>query len=253
MPPARQARLVELGDSREDQPLARAGHGHVEQPVLLGGVGLGELERDEGRPGRAGLLAELVGELEAHPQVGVERRAARVPAARLAAEVGHGYHRELQALRGVDGQDAHRLPRLDGRAGLPLGRRGGDGPRPAEVVGGGGQTSRVRREALGLGHEAPEVGVLGEPAPAGQDLLEVAGFGGDELDDRRGRGVPGHAPGLGEQSGGGLDGSKIGGGELSNFRGRGLKFMPCGRRPEGVNFGLSPDSLSPERLGIWAA
>ena len=117
---------------RQNQLLLGPGHGHIEQPQLLGHHL--QLQLPGHRPaGQGGILHPPlhVQPLGAHPQLGVEQdgpaHVLPVEPPRQPAEEHHG---ELQPLRLVDAQDAHAAP-------LPAG--GGQGqlgpvlPQPGQV------------------------------------------------------------------------------------------------------------------------
>ena len=117
---------LELGGAAQDQPLAGAGHRHVEQPALLARLGrvplLAERRVVERRLAPAGARAR--------PAAARSGRRGRPASSRrrhreAAAEVGDAHDLELEPLGAVDRHQPHRVERLalDRRLALARARR----------------------------------------------------------------------------------------------------------------------------------
>ena len=126
---------LELGRAAQDEPLAGAGHGHVEQPALL--IGLGRLPLLAERPviecGLAPAAAGL-GQPQPEPAVAADPHQLGAPA-RPAAEVGDAHHVELEPLGAVDRHQPHRVERLALDRRLRLARLAAAGATPGGAAG----------------------------------------------------------------------------------------------------------------------
>ena len=202
---------LELGRAAQDEPLAGAGHGHVEQPALL--VGLDRLPLLAERPViECGLAPAGAGLGQSQPESPVAADPHQLGApARTAPQVGDTHHVELEPLGSVDRHQPHRiecLP-LDRRLGLARlatagGAAGGAaGPcPPRDQVEEPPQVSSVGGLVLaGQAHQLADVREPALPARHGQHGQVVPGLVDRALDQRLGAGAGGHLP---------LDGEPVG-------------------------------------------
>ncbi len=206
------------GESRadaagHDQPLAGPRQRDVgDAATLLGVRRLGVLDGlVVGR--RVEHDAARVRHLQAEPTVGQEQRGRPpAPAPQLAARVGQHDHRELEALRGVHGQQAHGVAALVGHGRLRLAAALGAQPghaveealqaRPAHRL----VAPRQPRELLQV-REAPDA------VAAAEDGEVVVVVVDDALDEARERQAPGVRDEAVEAPAEALDAARVGLGE----------------------------------------
>ena len=172
-----------LDDAAEDQPLAGAGGGDVEQPQALLGVARLRLLAEGGVVEEVDRGAAEPAQLHPHPRwllAAQDQQRRSCPGQQAAREVGHGDDVELQPLGVVDGHDPHPVVALGGGCGLALGVDLGPGGEEVE------QAAQVAAlAALELGGQPHQLADVGEACLAGrahQHRQVVAGLGGRRLD-----------------------------------------------------------------------